>query len=144
MNIIAITQHTPLVERVRTAFEGAGHRVKAVSDPLEALALEIWNEAQVILVDAALMGASPGGWFFLDWHDTARVSGSTHMLPIDVLAAYLEKELRCIVELVGIQPLSNGLGEEMSLVVQRSVGSNTAGVSEIRRFNSGSQASLKL
>lgn len=53
MNIIAITQHTPLVERVRTAFEGAGHRVKAVSDPLEALALEIWNEAQVILVDAA-------------------------------------------------------------------------------------------
>lgn len=52
MNIVAITQHTPLVERIRTAFEGAGHRVKVIPDHLEALALEIWNEAQVILVDA--------------------------------------------------------------------------------------------
>jgi len=83
--------------------------------------LRRFHPTQVILVDAALMGASPGGWFFLDWRDTAKVSGSTHMLPVDVLAAYLERELGCTVDLVGIQPYSNGLGEEMSLVVQRSV-----------------------
>ena len=53
MNIVAITQHTNLVERVRTAFEGAGHHVRTIPDHLEALALEIWNDAQVILVDAA-------------------------------------------------------------------------------------------
>jgi diguanylate cyclase (GGDEF)-like protein len=52
MNIVAITQHTSLVERVRTAFEGAGHRVKVIPDHLEALALEVWNDAQVLLVDA--------------------------------------------------------------------------------------------
>ena len=35
------------------AFEGAGHRVLHVGDPLEALAKEAWNEAHVLLVDAA-------------------------------------------------------------------------------------------
>jgi diguanylate cyclase (GGDEF)-like protein len=52
MNIVAITQHSDLVERVRTAFEGAGHHVRAIAEPLQALAQEVWNDAQLILVDA--------------------------------------------------------------------------------------------
>jgi diguanylate cyclase (GGDEF)-like protein len=52
MNILAITQHTQLLERLRTAFEGAGHRVTAVPDHLHALAGESWNDAHLILVDA--------------------------------------------------------------------------------------------
>ncbi len=53
MNILAITKHADLVERLRTAFEGAGNRVLHVQDHLDALASEAWSQAHVILVDAA-------------------------------------------------------------------------------------------
>lgn len=53
MNILAITKHADLVERLRTAFEGAGNRVRHVQDHLDALASEAWSKAQFILVDAA-------------------------------------------------------------------------------------------
>ncbi len=52
MNIVAITKHHDLVERLRTAFEGAGHHIQVVPDQLQALALEAWNDAQLLLVDA--------------------------------------------------------------------------------------------
>ncbi|MBI4911136.1 MAG: diguanylate cyclase [Acidobacteria bacterium] len=53
MNLLAITRHAALVERLRMAFEGAGHQVFQVQDPLQALATEAWNQAQILLVDAA-------------------------------------------------------------------------------------------
>jgi len=52
MNILAITKHADLVERLRTAFEGAGNRILHVQDHLDALASEAWSQAQLILVDA--------------------------------------------------------------------------------------------
>lgn len=51
MNLLAITRHNDLVERLRTAFEGEGHRIQCVEDPLRALAAEAWEDAQLILVD---------------------------------------------------------------------------------------------
>ena len=56
MNILAITKHADLVERLRTAFEGAGNRVLHVQDHLDALASEAWSQAQLILVDAGKGG----------------------------------------------------------------------------------------
>ncbi|MCE1228272.1 MAG: GGDEF domain-containing protein [Firmicutes bacterium] len=53
MHLLVITQHNRLVERLRTAFEGSGHSVRHVADPLEALASEAWAAAELILVDAA-------------------------------------------------------------------------------------------
>ncbi|MBP1627307.1 MAG: hypothetical protein H6Q00_1782 [Holophagaceae bacterium] len=52
MNILAITRHDALIERLRTAFESAGHQVHWVSDHLQALVAEAWNQAHIILVDA--------------------------------------------------------------------------------------------
>jgi len=52
MNIAVITKHADLVEQLRTAFEAAGHQVRHVPDPLQALALEVWREAHLLLVDA--------------------------------------------------------------------------------------------
>ncbi|MDR3673045.1 MAG: diguanylate cyclase [Holophaga sp.] len=52
MNLLAITQHAMLLERLRTAFEGAGHAVTVVPDHLHALATEAWNGAHLLLVDA--------------------------------------------------------------------------------------------
>ncbi len=53
MNIVAITEHATLVERLRMAYEGAGHRVSHLPDALSALATEAWNEAQLMLVDGS-------------------------------------------------------------------------------------------
>lgn len=52
MNLLVISRHDGLVERLRMAFEGAGHRILHAGDPLEALAQDAWGEAQVLLVDA--------------------------------------------------------------------------------------------
>jgi diguanylate cyclase (GGDEF)-like protein len=52
MDILAITRHMKLVDALRTAFEGAGHRVATVADPLQALASEAWDHAHLIVVDA--------------------------------------------------------------------------------------------
>jgi len=52
MNLLAISRHRDLIERLRTAFEGAGHHILQAEDPLEALARDAWNQAQVLLVDA--------------------------------------------------------------------------------------------
>lgn len=52
MNLLVITKHAMLIERLRTAFEGAGHAVTVVPDHLHALAFEAWNGAHLMLVDA--------------------------------------------------------------------------------------------
>ena len=52
MNIVVITRHAGLAERVKTAFEEAGHHVLLVPDPLQALATEAWKDAHLLLVDA--------------------------------------------------------------------------------------------
>ena len=52
MNLLVISRHDALVERLRMAFEGAGHRVLHARDPLAALADDPWERAHVVLVDA--------------------------------------------------------------------------------------------
>lgn len=52
MNLLVISRYDDLVERLRMAFEGAGHRISHAGDPLEALARDAWSEAQVLLVDS--------------------------------------------------------------------------------------------
>lgn len=52
MNLLVISRHNDLVERLRMAFEGAGHRILHATDPLEALAQDAWSETQVLLTDS--------------------------------------------------------------------------------------------
>jgi diguanylate cyclase (GGDEF)-like protein len=52
MNLLVISRHEDLVERLRMAFEGAGHHITHAKDPLEALAQETWGQAQVLLADS--------------------------------------------------------------------------------------------
>jgi diguanylate cyclase (GGDEF)-like protein len=52
MNLLVVSRHDDLVERLKMAFEGAGHVITQVRDPLEALAQDAWHQAQVLLVDA--------------------------------------------------------------------------------------------
>src|SRR5215212_6918110 len=68
----------------------------------------------VLLLDAAEMGETPGhvGWIPEECIDG--MSASTHSLPLSLLARYLRLELGCTVVLLGIQPASNELGENVS------------------------------
>jgi diguanylate cyclase (GGDEF)-like protein len=52
MRLLSVTQHARLVDRLRTAFEGAGHQVDHVPNHLVALATEAWRGAHVLLMDA--------------------------------------------------------------------------------------------
>lgn len=53
MNLLVISRHDDLAERLRMAFEGAGHRIMQAGDPLDALAQDAWGQAQVLLVDSS-------------------------------------------------------------------------------------------
>lgn len=79
---------------------------------------------RVILVDAALMGEPPGTARWLDWREAAGFSASTHSLPLSALAAYLETELGCTVQILGVQPAGNALGASLS--PQAKQGANAA------------------
>lgn len=77
----------------------------------------------VLLVDGADMGAAPGTVAWLDWEDTCGLSGSTHTLPLHVLARYLTMEFGCQVALMGIQiqHLNMTLGDPLSPPVAAAV-----------------------
>jgi hydrogenase 3 maturation protease len=77
--------------------------------------------ALVILVDAALMGADPGAVRWLDWQATAGLGGSTHTLPVHLLARFLVEDIGCAVALIGIQPAGNALGAPLSTAVEAAV-----------------------
>ena len=52
MSILAITQHAPLLERLRSAFGPTGHEVRPCASALEVLTQAAWAQAQAVLVDA--------------------------------------------------------------------------------------------
>jgi hydrogenase 3 maturation protease len=75
----------------------------------------------VLLVDAANLGTEPGTLQWLEWPMAVGFSVSTHSLPIHMVAAYLEAELGCVVELLGIQPASIAFNAPLSPPVSRAV-----------------------
>lgn len=77
----------------------------------------------VILMDAADFKAHPGSVRWLDWRETEGLSASTHTLPLNLVSQYLAHELNCQVALLGIQPASNELGHDPTLLVQMAIDS---------------------
>jgi hydrogenase 3 maturation protease len=62
------------------------------------------NPGLVVLIDAAQMGLLPGEIRWLSAEEIDGFSASTHTLPLSILSGYLEKELGCKVEILGIEP----------------------------------------
>ncbi len=89
-------------------------------------ALRRFRPDLVILIDAAQMDEPPGTVRWLDCDHLSGFSASTHTLPLNILAHYLQAELGCQVALIGIQPadtsfdapLSPPLREAMSEIVE--------------------------
>ena len=85
----------------------------------------------VILIDAADLDSAPGEVAWLSWKDTIGMSGSTHSLPLSILAQYLVEEIGCEVHLLGVQAGSNGYGEALSLPVVRAANEVIQGLGAI-------------
>ena len=68
----------------------------------------------VLIVDAADMGATPGAIQWIPEESIDGMNASTHSLPLSLLAGYLKLELSCTVAILGIQAVSNEIGENVS------------------------------
>ena len=75
----------------------------------------------VLMIDAADMDEVPGMVKWIPEESIDGMSASTHSLPLSMLARYLKLELNCVVALIGIQPLSNEVGEGVSSDVLQAV-----------------------
>lgn len=85
---------------------------------------------QVVFVDAADFGGSPGEIRWLDWRASTGFGASTHLQAFHLNAAWLEQELQTRVSLLGIQPLHTDFDQPLSAPVRGAV---SAIVSEFLR-----------
>lgn len=85
----------------------------------------------VVILDAAQMDESPGTIRLFNISDTQNYSPTTHTLSFDLFARYLERELKCRVTLLGIQPEQDVLGAALSSGVRHSVHAIVAGFRHI-------------
>jgi len=75
----------------------------------------------VILVDAADFDGEPGEIRWLEAEQIGGMSASTHTLPLSILGRYIETELDCKVEYLGIQPEQLKFDSELSPSVIQAV-----------------------
>jgi hydrogenase 3 maturation protease len=83
--------------------------------------LRAFRPGLILFIDAADMGEAPGTIRWIAMDEIDGMSASTHRMPISMLAGYLELELRCDIVLLGIQPSSTEMGEELSVPVRTAV-----------------------
>jgi hydrogenase 3 maturation protease len=79
------------------------------------------------------MGKAPGTVAWIVEEEIDGMSASTHSLPLSMLARYLKLEIGCEVNLLGIQPVSNEVGETVSPQVLQAVEEVAAGLEEVIR-----------
>ncbi len=63
--------------------------------------------ARILLVDACAFGGQPGEFRLFERQDLERLAAgflSTHTLPLSLVVAMLEQEVRATIQLLGIQP----------------------------------------
>ena len=76
--------------------------------------VEQFNPTHVLMVDAANFRGAPGETKLISGEQIGGQAISTHSLPLNIFISYIEKSLGIKVLLLGIQPLSIGLGEPMT------------------------------
>ena len=102
------TEHLLIIE--------AGHAPENTTGELRRFAPDL-----VLIIDAADMDETPGTVRWIPEESIDGMSASTHSLPLSMLARYLRLEMNCGVALLGIQPGSNEVGEQISPEIVRAV-----------------------
>jgi hydrogenase 3 maturation protease len=80
-----------------------------------------FSPASLLIVDAADFSGIPGSIKLIGLKDISGATFSSHMLPVRIMADYLEKETGCKTTLLGIQPESVQYGDELSAPVAAAV-----------------------
>lgn len=73
----------------------------------------------ILIVDCVHLGLMPGEYEFLKKSDILRCGFTTHDISPNMFIEYLEEETNARVYMLGIQPQSLSLGEEMSDSVKK-------------------------
>ncbi len=76
----------------------------------------------LIMVDAAEFAAAPGSFRLIQSDEIGGASFCTHMLPLGILANYLEATAGCRVLVVGVQPETLEFGHPVSQRVEQAAG----------------------
>jgi hydrogenase 3 maturation protease len=76
--------------------------------------VEEFKPTHVLMVDAANFRGAPGETKLITGEQIGGQAISTHSLPLNIFISYIEKSLSVDVLLLGIQPLSIGLGAPMT------------------------------
>ena len=79
------------------------------------------NPTHIILVDAVDMKKEPGYIRVVRKEEIAKYNISTHAMPVSFLIKYMETTVSAQIILVGIQPKSMGLTEQISKEVEKSI-----------------------
>ena len=76
--------------------------------------VEQFKPTHVLMVDAANFRGEPGETKLITGEQIGGQAISTHSLPLNIFITYIEKSLNVDVLLLGIQPMSIGLGAPMT------------------------------
>jgi len=85
----------------------------------------------LLVVDASQMNRDTGTVELIPEDRISGATFSTHMLPMPVMLSYLREECGCAVHVIGIQPKSIEMGEEMCAEVRTAVETLAADITEI-------------
>lgn len=75
----------------------------------------------IIIIDAAYMGKSPGDIEIINISDLKSVSFSSHAMPLSILGKYLSKETGANVFIIGVQVFTTEFGTDISQKVKESI-----------------------
>lgn len=106
-----------VVEKLRERFSSSDDLlfIDCGSAPENFLSkIKKFGPSKVVVVDAVELGRDAGA---VEVVDTSRIKGflhSTHQLPLSLFVGYLEKEGRCKIVFVGVQPKAVGFGVALS------------------------------
>lgn len=124
----ALSQRECAVDKDHLLIGEAGHAPENKTAELRKFAPNL-----VLLIDAADMSKAPGAVEWIPEESIDGMSASTHSLPLSMLARYLTLDLGCKVNLLGIQPASNEVGETVSVEVLQAVEEVVTGLDEAIR-----------
>lgn len=78
------------------------------------------NPSHLLIIDAALMGTNPSNVKTIVKDELPNINASTHSMSLSYLVKYLEVDIDFDFLLIGIEPVSMNLGDEISRNVLKS------------------------
>jgi hydrogenase 3 maturation protease len=73
-----------------------------------------FHPSHVLILDSGLIGEKPGNAQLLAPAENMKAAVSSHMLPLQVFCAYLEKAIRAKILMLIIQPKDTEIGENLT------------------------------